>query len=76
MVEREDRQREELEEKDQQKLEISVARRVTCQKIARPTLSYANAQTVESKDIWRGSAGRQQSRKWATMKKKKTGHNI
>ena len=77
MVEREDRQREELEEKDQQKHATSVARKGTCQKIARPTLSYANAQIAENKDIWHGSAGRQQSGRWATMKKKtKKGHNI
>ena len=73
MVAKGDRQK---EAKDRQRLVISVARRATCQRIARPTLSYANAHSAESKDIWRGSAGRQQSRKWAQTTRKKKGHNI
>ena len=71
------REREDREGKDQQRHATSVARKGTCQKIARPTLSDANTQTAENKDIWRGSAGRQQSGKWATTKKKKKkGHNM
>ena len=76
MVAKEDRQKEELGQKDREKRVTSVARRATCQKIARPTSNYANAQTVESRDIWRGSADRQQSRRWAKTTTKMTGHNI
>ena len=76
MVAKEDRQKEEPGQKDREKLVTSVARMATCQKIARPTLSYAIAQLAENKEIWHGSAGRQQSGRWAKTTTTMTGHSI